>query len=80
MDGLLEGSVFAYVAMYALLKDNWAEPEAEDQQLEGCCKIQHTDTEQLFVYRIMSMLRPRFNPVQLQQDMVLKQYMVCLKE
>lgn len=26
MDGLLEGSVFAYVSMYALLKDNWAEP------------------------------------------------------
>ena len=31
MDGLLEGSVFAYVSMYALLKDNWAEslPQAD---------------------------------------------------
>ena len=25
MDGLLEGSVFAYVSMYALIKDRWAE-------------------------------------------------------
>lgn len=27
MDGLLEGSVFAYVSMYALLKDNWADKQ-----------------------------------------------------
>ncbi|CAE7663516.1 ATPK1 [Symbiodinium pilosum] len=34
MDGLLEGSVFAYVSMYALIKDRWAEPQFNPVQLE----------------------------------------------
>ncbi|CAE6963583.1 ATPK2 [Symbiodinium natans] len=34
MDGLLEGSVFAYVSMYALIKDRWAEPQFNPVQLQ----------------------------------------------
>ncbi|CAJ1377471.1 unnamed protein product [Effrenium voratum] len=51
MDGLLEGSVFAYVAMYALLKDNWAEPRFNPVQLQ-----QEWYTPCLYIGAVCSML------------------------